>query len=118
MGAWPTPAKLSDRSATITTMQNYTYRAQWSQAYGEYEGRCAEFPTELFRAPTPHAAVEGIERLVAEAVAECVEQDIPPPRSLADRPYSGKFMVRTSPELHAKLMLEAAEQGVSFDDLF
>lgn len=96
-------------------MQNYTYRAEWSVADQEYVGRCTEFPTEFARAATPHAAIVAIEQIVAEAVAECIEQDIPPPRSLADRHYSGKFMVRTSPELHARLMREAAEEGVSFN---
>jgi predicted HicB family RNase H-like nuclease len=38
-----------------------------------------------------------------------------PPAPLTDRRYSGNFTVRTSPELHARLVTEAAEQCVSLN---
>ena len=41
------------------------------------------------------------------------EGDGPPP--LTDRKFSGKFLVRTSPMLHARLTVEAAEQNVSMN---
>lgn len=34
---------------------------------------------------------------------------------MADRNYSGTLVVRTSPELHSRLAIEAAEQGVSMN---
>nr|WP_245831410.1 type II toxin-antitoxin system HicB family antitoxin [Mycobacterium terramassiliense] len=37
------------------------------------------------------------------------------PTPLSERGYSGTFSVRTSPELHARLALEAVEQGVSMN---
>jgi predicted HicB family RNase H-like nuclease len=37
----------------------------------------------------------------------------PVPTPLTERHYSGKVLVRTSPALHARLTIEAAEQGVS-----
>ena len=40
--------------------------------------------------------------------------DTPPP-SLTDRRYSGTFTVRTSPDLHGRLTVEAAEQNVSLN---
>jgi len=38
---------------------------------------------------------------------------VPPP--LTERRFSGKFLVRTSPALHARLTVEAAEQNVSLN---
>ncbi len=38
-----------------------------------------------------------------------------PPTPLSERRYSGTFSVRTSPELHGRLALEAIEQGVSMN---
>ena len=32
-----------------------------------------------------------------------------------DKPYSGRFVLRVSPELHRKLALEAANQGASLN---
>ena len=37
------------------------------------------------------------------------------PTPLSERSYSGTFVVRTSPELHGRLALEAAEQRVSMN---
>jgi predicted HicB family RNase H-like nuclease len=37
------------------------------------------------------------------------------PAPLSERQYSGKFVVRTSPALHAQLVIEAAEQNVSMN---
>jgi predicted HicB family RNase H-like nuclease len=96
-------------------MENYTYRAQWSPEYLEYVGTCVEFPLEFVRAPTAHEAIEGIERTVAAIVTDYLDCGTNPPPSLTDRRYSGNFLVRTSPALHARLMVEAAEQGVSLN---
>jgi predicted HicB family RNase H-like nuclease len=46
------------------------------------------------------------------AMAECEQA---PPPSLTDHLYSGTFLVRTSPTLHARLTVEATEQGVSLN---
>ena len=35
------------------------------------------------------------------------------PKPLTDRQYSGRMLIRISPALHARLTIEAAEQGVS-----
>jgi predicted HicB family RNase H-like nuclease len=67
------------------------------------------------RAPTAQEAIRLVEMSVAELVAEYVEDGAAAPPSLSDRRYSGKFVVRTSPQLHAKLTIEASEQGVSLN---
>ena len=41
------------------------------------------------------------------------EGSVPPP--ITERRFSGKFLVRTSPALHARLTVEAAEQNVSMN---
>jgi predicted HicB family RNase H-like nuclease len=48
---------------------------------------------------------------VADAQA-CGEEA---PTPLSERSYSGTIVVRTSPELHGRLALEAAEQRVSMN---
>ena len=57
-------------------------------------------------------AIASVERAVDEHLAERGE-DVPPP--LTERKFSGKFIVRTSPALHARLTVEAAEQNVSLN---
>lgn len=106
---------MSDHLAMIGGVNEYTYRAQWSPEDREYLGTCLEFPSLWSRASTPHEAIGGVERMVAEEVSNILSCDMKPPESLTDRRYSGKFMVRTSPVLHARLSVEAAEQGVSLN---
>jgi predicted HicB family RNase H-like nuclease len=94
-------------------VNHYTYRAVWSPEDNEYVGLCVEFPSLSRLAPTVVEAVAGIERVVADVVADMEKGGEPIPVPLPQRHYSGKFLVRTSPELHARLTMEATEQGVS-----
>jgi predicted RNase H-like HicB family nuclease len=96
-------------------MNRYTYRVEWAPETYEYVGRCIEFPSLSQRAPTAEKAITSIGHAVDEHVAErrAAEFDIPEP--LTERRYSGRFVVRTSPKLHARLAVEAAEQNVSLN---
>ncbi len=96
-------------------MSHYTYRAQWSPEDGEYVGRCAEFPSLSWLAPTAHDAVAGIEQLVDDVVADMATSGEHPRAPLTERTYSGQVYIRTSSELHERLAIEAAEQGVSLN---
>jgi predicted HicB family RNase H-like nuclease len=93
-------------------VNHYTYRGEWSSEHGEYVGHCLESPWLSQWAPTMQTAIAGVERAVDEHLAERGE-DVPPP--LTERKFSGKFLVRTSPALHARLTVEAAEQNVSLN---
>ena len=98
----------------IGTVHQYTFRAEWSPESEEYVGMCIELPSRYSRASTAHEAIAGIERVIEE-VAEMVACGATPPAPVAGRRYSGNFRVRMSPELHARLAVEAAEQCVSLN---
>ena len=101
------------------TLKNdhYTYRVTWLEEDGEYVGLCAEFPSLSWLAQNPEAALKGIRQVVAEVVKDMQESGEEPPKALASRRFSGKFMVRVPPEVHKKLALEAAENGISLNRL-
>ena len=96
---------------------HYTYRITWSAEDGEHAGLCAEFPSLSWLAPTPGEALSGIRRLVCDCVSDMRTNGEPVPEPMADRRYSGKFMVRVPPETHRSLAIRAAEQGVSMNRL-
>lgn len=96
---------------------HYTYRVTWSAEDGEHVGLCAEFPSLSWLAATPEEALAGIRRLVRDSVADMQATGETPPQPMADRTYSGKFMVRVPPETHRTLAMRAAEQGVSLNRL-
>ena len=93
----------------------YTYRVTWSEEDNEHVGLCAEFPSLSWLARTPEAALKGIRKVVADVVADLEAQGEALPEPLATKQYSGKFMVRVPPDLHRRLVLEAAEAGVSLN---
>ena len=96
---------------------HYTYRVTWSAEDSEHVGLCAEFPSLSWLAATPDEALAGIRRLVRDSVADMQATGETPPQPMADRTYSGKFMVRVPPETHRALAIRAAEQGVSLNRL-
>jgi len=101
------------------TLKNdhYSYRVTWLEEDKEYVGLCAEFPSLSWLANNPEAALKGIRQLVADVVEDMKASGEEPPKPLASRRFSGKFMVRIPPEVHRKLALEAAENGISLNRL-
>ena len=97
--------------------ERYTYRITWSAEDNEHVGLCAEFPLLSWLAPTPARALSGIRRLVRDCVEDMKENGEDPPEPIANRSYSGKFLVRVPPETHRALALRAAEEGVSLNRL-
>ena len=98
-------------------INHYTYRVTWSQEDGEHVGLCAEFSSLSWLAPTPEKALAGIRRVVSEVVADMQAAGEPIPEALAEKHYSGRFMVRVPSLVHRALATEAAEQGVSINRL-
>ena len=96
---------------------HFTYRITWSAEDGEHLGLCAEFPSLSWLAPTHDEALSGIRNLVNDVLADMQVNGESPPEPLADRTYSGRFMVRVPPEEHRELAIEAAEEGVSLNRL-
>ena len=96
---------------------HYTYRITWSPEDGEHLGLCAEFPSLSWLASTPGAALSGIRDLVSGVLADMKASGETPPAPLADRTYSGRFIVRVPPETHRNLVIKAAEEGVSLNRL-
>jgi predicted HicB family RNase H-like nuclease len=88
---------------------HYTYRVTWSENDNKYAGLCAEFPSLSWLAQQPEAALKGVRDLVAEVVKDMQKNSEKVPQPLAEKNYSGKFMVRVPPEIHRELAIQAAE---------
>ena len=98
-------------------IQHYTYRVTWSPEDDEHVALCAEFPSLSWLAKTPQSALKGIQKVVADVVADMLASGEVVPDALAERNYSGEFRVRIPPMVHRQLALMAAEQGVSLNRL-
>ena len=101
-------AKFTDR---------YTYRVIWSEEDQEHVGLCAEFPGLSWLEKTPEKALSGIRALVRDCVHDMEANKEAIPEPIASKSYSGKFMVRVTPDTHRALAIQAAEAGVSLNRL-
>lgn len=101
--------------ANNVNIEHYTYRVTWSAEDGEYAGLCAEFPSLSWLAETRSEALEGIVALVADVVDDMRSNGEPIPEPLAERRYSGRFVVRVPPAQHRELVIKAREAGVSLN---
>ena len=96
-------------------MNRYTYRIEWSPDEEAYVGSCIEMPFLKRAAPTAPQVLADITAAVDQHVEDARACGDEAPAPLNERSYSGTFVVRTSPQLHARLALEAAEQRVSMN---
>jgi predicted HicB family RNase H-like nuclease len=94
---------------------HYTYRVTWSEEDKEYIGLCIEFPSLSWLARTPETALKGIRETVSDVIEDIKKSGEEIPVPIANKHFSGKFMVRVPPEVHRHLALEAAEAGVSLN---
>lgn len=94
---------------------HYTYRVTWSEEDKEYIGLCIEFPSLSWFAKTPETALKGIRETVSDVIEDIKKSGEEIPVPIANKRFSGKFMVRVPPEVHRHLALEAAEAGVSLN---
>ena len=62
---------------------HYTYRITCSAEDGEHLGRCAEFPSLSWLAPTPGEALSGIRELVSGVLADMRANGESPPEPFA-----------------------------------
>lgn len=106
---------MGSRQDLQVSASHYAYRVVWSAEDEEYVATCLEFPSLSWLADSRNAAIDGLEALVAEVVADLHAngEDVPVP--ISERRYSGTFNVRIGEGLHRSLAMNAAEERVSLN---
>lgn len=88
----------------------YDFRIVWSEEDQEFVASCAEFPSLSWLAPTQTEALNGLQDLLVEVIADIRASGEAVPEPLSTRTFSGKFTLRPGPELHRRLAMEAAQE--------
>jgi predicted HicB family RNase H-like nuclease len=96
-------------------ISHYTYRVTWSAEDGEFLATCAEFPSLSWLAADQIAALQGLQAMLRDVIADMEEQSEQVPQPFAERSYSGKFNLRVGESLHRELTIHAAEDGMSLN---
>lgn len=100
---------------TRPDVSHYTYRVSWSSDDAEFVATCAEFPSLSWLAGSQVEALQGLEQLLVDVVADMAAAGEQVPEPFADRSYSGKFNLRVGENLHRELAIHAAEDGLSLN---
>jgi predicted RNase H-like HicB family nuclease len=94
-------------------LNKYSYRAEWSEEDGVFIAKAIEVPSILAHAETPEDAIKEVKVPLAIALEALCEDGESLPEPISLHKFKGRFLVRTTPELHKEITIQAAESGVS-----
>jgi len=95
----------------------YTYREEWSEEDQSYIARCLEFPSLGTHGETPEDALAQMKSLLDGILDEMTENNEVIPEPFGLRKYKGSLSLRVPSDVHRSLTIQAAEQGVSINQL-
>ena len=98
-------------------VEKYAYRVEWSEVAGTHVSRCAEFPSLAAHGEKAAEALIELEKVVFETIKWMKEEGEDIPAALSTRKYKGNLTLRVPSDVHRKLAIESAEQGVSINQL-
>ena len=87
---------------TNKLIEKYTYRVEWSEEDKLHLARCLEFPS-----------LAEIEKVVEGVIAWMQEENEEIPEPFGLKKYKGNLTLRVPAEVHRKLSIKSAEEGVS-----
>ncbi|MCJ7472654.1 MAG: type II toxin-antitoxin system HicB family antitoxin [Actinobacteria bacterium] len=95
--------------------EKYTYRVEWSEEDQLHIARCLEFPSLAAHSKTVGGALKEIEKVVEEEIAWIKEENEEIPEPFGLKKYKGNLTLRVPAEVHRKLSIKSAEEGVSIN---
>ena len=94
-------------------IEKYTYRVEWSEEDNLHIARCLEFPSLAAHGSTVEAALREIEKVVEESIKWMKEENEEIPEPFGLKKYKGNLTLRVPTEVHRRLAIKSAEEGVS-----
>lgn len=101
----------------MSDAREYTYRVFWSDEDNGFVATVAEFPSLSCCETSQDRALRGIVDVVSAALELLAQDGREAPVPLGRRRYSGHLSLRIPPEKHRRVAIEAAEEGVSINQL-
>ena len=96
---------------------NYVKYVEWSDEDQCFIGRCPEVFLGAVHGSDEARVYEELCQTVEEWI-ELIEKDgAPMPRTVGEKDFSGKFVVRVEPALHRRLAAKALASGESLNSL-
>lgn len=105
----PTATQIDEAS------KRYLKIVEWSAEDRCYVGSAPPLIGQSCHGDTEAAVLAQLQTIVEEWVGMLIADGKPLPASTANRKFSGKFVVRVSPEIHRKIALKAMAHGDSLN---
>jgi predicted HicB family RNase H-like nuclease len=105
----PTPSQIKAQA------RRYLKVVEWSDEDGVYLGSAPPIIGQCCHGDTEAEVLAQLAVIVEEWVEIFLRDGKPLPAPSAGRKYSGKFLVRVSPEIHQKAALKAQARGESLN---
>ncbi|GHT52189.1 antitoxin HicB [Spirochaetia bacterium] len=96
-------------------IEKYTYRVEWSEDDKVHIARCLEFPSLMAHGNTAGKALLEIEKVVTESIKWMKEENELIPEPFGLKKFKGNLTLRVPSEIHKKLVIKSAEEGVSLN---
>ena len=105
---------------TITQIKEAARRylkiVEWDDDDQCYVGSAPPLIGQSCHGKTESEVIKQLQAIVEEWVELLLNDGKPLPEGTADRRFSGKFVVRISPEIHRKIALKAMPRGESLNE--
>jgi len=98
------------------TARRYLKVVEWNDDDQCYVGSAPPLIGQSCHGKTESDVIKQLQMIVEEWVELLLTEGKPLPQGTADRRFSGKFVVRLSPEIHRKVALKAMARGESLNE--
>jgi predicted HicB family RNase H-like nuclease len=88
---------------------------EWRSAEDAFIGSAPPLIGQCCHGDTEAEVAKQLAAIVDDLVEDMLDGKMPEPKQPADKTYSGKFLVRITPELHKKAALKAMSRGESLN---
>lgn len=101
--------------ARVPRAEDYAYAVVWSEEDDVFIGRVTEFRSLAAHGSTQEKALKEIRKVVELVIEELIEAGEKIPEPISKKSFSGKLNLRMPKQLHRRLSLEAAREGISLN---
>lgn len=105
------------QTADTVDVNHYLFSVGWSHPDQVYIARVAEFPSLAAHGESLESALQELKALLQDVIQDLIVHQEPVPEPLGQRIYSGRLNLRMPEQLHRQLAIEAAQQGVSLNQM-
>ena len=94
---------------------SYPRIIEWSAEDNAFVGSAPPLVGQCCHASTESAVISQLSAIVEDLAADIIDGKMPAPEIPEGKTYSGKFLVRVTPELHRRAALQAMARGESLN---